>query len=629
MTQDRAARLDVLRQKRRTQVLVVGGGINGISTFRELALNGVDVVLVERDDFMSGASAAPSRMIHGGLRYMENGEFALVKESLRERNLLLANAPHLVTPLPTLIPITDRWSGIWSAARRFLGGNVPPGNRGALIVKLGLALYDLYAGAAGGMPKHRFFGRRETRRRWPELRPDAVFGAVYYDARISHPERLGIELILETELHDNALALNHVGLEKLSDGVAVLRDAQTGEKIELDADIIVNATGAWIDLTNRELAKAPGQLIGGTKGSHLVIANEWLKRAVGDEMVYFANSEGRVCIIFAHLGNVLAGSTDIGVETPEGVRCEADEVDYILASVREVFPDIEIRPDEIIYRFAGVRPLPSSDGTVTANISRDHSCDWLVESAGSARPVLNLVGGKWTTFRAFGEEAADKVLERLDRKRLVSTEDRQIGGGRDFPAGGGRSAWIENKAPKLDATYAGLLLDRYGTRANDFLNCVNIIPPPLTPPRKGEGDTPASPPSPPPPCGEGLGVGVSLATLALLNSLPAYTREEIEWLVATERVVTLADLVLRRMTIAFSGELSLAAIDELDEIAGDCLGWDAATRRQQKDRLLEQLEKFHGLSEEQLRGRNPDRKEDDVRRQESAHEPVVRQRQMS
>ncbi len=271
------------------------------------------------------------------------------------------------------------------------------------------------------MPKHRFFGRRETRRRWPELRPDAAFGAVYYDARISHPERLGIELVLECEEHDNALALNHVGLQRLSDGVAVLRDALTGEEITLDADIIVNATGAWIDLTNRELAKTAGQLIGGTKGSHLVIANERLKRAVGEEMVYFANREGRVCIIFAHLGNVLAGSTDIGVETPEGVRCEADEVDYILASVREVFPDIAIEPDEIIYRFAGVRPLPNSDGTVTANISRDHSCDWLDESAGPARPVLNLVGGKWTTFRAFGEEAADKVLTRLGMSRKVST----------------------------------------------------------------------------------------------------------------------------------------------------------------------------------------------------------------
>lgn len=573
MTLTRAHRMDRLRPKKRTQVLVVGGGINGIATWRDLALNGVDVVLVERGDFMSGASSAPSRMIHGGLRYMENGEFDLVRESLAERNLLLANAPHLVSPLPTLIPITNRFSGIWSAARRFFGGNVAPGERGALIVKIGLTLYDLYAGRANGMPRHRFFGKRQTRQRWPELRSDLVASAVYYDAKISQPERLGIEMVIESESLANALALNHVALTLLTEGGALLEDRITGETIQLDADIVVNASGAWIDLTNATLTASPPQLIGGTKGSHIVIDNARLRQALGDEMVYFANSEGRVCILFNHLGNVLAGSTDISVASPDDIRCEPAEVEYILASMREVFPDIAIREDEIVYRFAGVRPLPSSDSTVNANISRDHSCEWL--AAGAARPVLNLIGGKWTTFRAFGEQATDKVLAKLAIARRVSTAHLKIGGGKGY-------------APPHSAP---VLLDRYGMRADDLL----LV------------DTAASP----------------------LASLPAYSRGEIEWLIDNEHVERLADLVLRRMTIAFSGELSLAALEELSHIAAERLAWGEVRRMAEVADLVTQLETNHGLSRPLLESRNPDRKEDDVRRPQSPHEPPVRQRQMS
>jgi len=581
----------MLRCKQRVQVLVVGGGINGVSTLRELALNGVDAVLVDAGDFMSGASSAPSRMIHGGLRYMENGEFALVKESLRERNRLLANAPHLVRPLPTLIPLTSHLAGIWSAMLRFFGTNVAPGERGSFIVKLGLTFYDLYAGAGRGMSRHRFFGKRDTQRRWPALRPDVVGSALYFDAKITHPERLGIEMILDSEMA-GALALNHVKLGAITDGRAFLIDQLTRDEIELDVDIVVNASGAWVDQTNRLLASAPRRLIGGTKGSHIVIDNRRLKEALGQEMVYFANREGRVCIIFQHLGLVLAGSTDISVESPEGVHCEQAEVDYILASVKEVFPDIAIEPGEIVYRFSGVRPLPNSERQVNANISRDHSCEWLEPGAGASVPVLNLVGGKWTTFRAFGEEAADKVLAHLGLSRRSETSTRQIGGGHDYPDDSGREAWIARTAPDADAAYTNQLLDRYGTRARDLTARAN-------------------------------------ADLQPLTSLPGYTREEIAWIVDNEHVATLADLVLRRMTIAFSGELSLAAIDDLAEIAAACLGWDEAMRKAQRHDLLDRLERFHGMPEARLQDRNPDRKEDDVRREKSTNEPPVRQRQVS
>ncbi|RXT54822.1 hypothetical protein B6S44_14545 [Bosea sp. Tri-44] len=596
MAQDRAERISALRRKGRAQVLVIGGGINGISTFRELALNGVDVVLVERGDFMSGASSAPSRMIHGGLRYMENGEFALVRESLRERNLLLANAPHLVSPLPTLIPVMDRLSGVVAAARRFLGGEAGAGARGALIIKLGLCLYDLYAGRDSGMPRHTFFGGRETRRRWPALRSDIVGSALYYDARISHPERLGIELILDSEqAAPEALALNHLGFVGLESGGAVLEDSLTGERFTLDAEIIVNATGAWIDLTNAGLAGQAPRLIGGTKGSHLVIANRQLFDAIGETMIYFANREGRVCILFRHLGQVLAGSTDISVETPDGVRCEPDEAAYILASIAEVFPDIPIAPDELIYRFSGVRPLPRSDRSLNSSISRDHSCEWLDPGAGAARPVLNLVGGKWTTFRAFGAAAADMVLARLRRPRQVATEHSAIGGGRGYPAIERRQAWVERVAGAagLAREAAERLLVRYGTRIDE------------------------------------LGYRLAARGDEALISLPAHGRGEIAWIIDNEWPETLADLVLRRLTIAFTGELSHAAVIELSGIMAAARGWDERWRLVECAALFSELNTNHGVSEAMLRRRDADQGNSDVRFEKGPNEPAVPQRQVS
>ena len=176
-------------------VIVIGGGINGLGVYRELALQGLRVLLVERNDFCSGCSAAPSRMIHGGLRYLENGEFDLVRESLAERDALLRNAPHMVRPLPTTIPITSLFSGLFNAATSFFGGSGKPSNRGALPIKAGLSLYDLVTRKRRILPKHKFRSARSTWRHWPNLTRKLLFSATYYDAWISHPERLGLELI--------------------------------------------------------------------------------------------------------------------------------------------------------------------------------------------------------------------------------------------------------------------------------------------------------------------------------------------------------------------------------------------------------------------------------------------------
>ena len=183
----RPAALDRLRVTRAVDVLIVGGGINGAGLLRELALNRVDVLLVEKSDFAAGATSASSRMIHGGLRYLENGEFRLVRESLRERNRLLKNAPHAVKPLPTTIPIFSRWSGFANATAKFFDRTSKPSRRGAALVKIGLSLYDLFTARDRVLPTHSFADRAAALRTRPLLHPGIVCTATYYDAWIPFP----------------------------------------------------------------------------------------------------------------------------------------------------------------------------------------------------------------------------------------------------------------------------------------------------------------------------------------------------------------------------------------------------------------------------------------------------------
>ncbi|WP_428670981.1 glycerol-3-phosphate dehydrogenase/oxidase, partial [Roseibium sp.] len=396
MSDQRQKNWDGIRGDGAFDVIVVGGGINGIGVYRELALQGLRVLLVERKDFCSGCSAAPSRMIHGGLRYLENGEFDLVRESLRERDALLRNAAHLVHPLPTVIPIRSVFSGLLNSAASFLGLSGKPSSRGAIPIKLGLALYDWVTRKRRLLPKHAFHSKRATQSRWPDLMPGLKFSATYFDAWISHPERLGIELLTDTEQDcPDSVALNHAELQPCEDGF-IVKDTLTGEILTVTARMVVNATGAWLDETIARISGSDGRepLVSGTKGSHLILDNPALEKALGGHMVYFENSDGRVCIVFPYLGKVLAGSTDIRVKSAKRVSCSPEEQDYILASLSLIFPDIEIGASDVVFSYAGIRPLPKSDHDFTGRISRGH----FTKRLEGAVPQLCMVGGKWTTF---------------------------------------------------------------------------------------------------------------------------------------------------------------------------------------------------------------------------------------
>lgn len=523
----------------RTDVLIIGGGINGLAVFRELALQGVSVTLVEKADYCSGASAASSHMIHGGIRYLENGEIRLVRESLLERNRLLKNAPHYVKPLKTTIPIFSLLSGLLSAPfRLFLHRSGKPKERGALLIKVGLMLYDTFGRDGGTMPRHQFFGRKKTLELMPEVNRDVQFSAHYYDAAIENPERLAIDLLQDgLECGDHARAMNYVKAAGFSDGGVTLEDELTGETLTMEASLIVNTSGPWTDLTNQGLGLST-RYMGGTKGSHIVLDNPELFRACNSREIFFENSDGRIVLMYPLLGRVLVGTTDIPVDDPENVECTEEEVDYFFDLVGHVFPHIALDRSQIVFRYSGVRPLPAAGDLSPGVISRDYR---LVEDSLGGTPVVSLVGGKWTTFRAIGENLADTVLETLGVPRKYSTESLSIGGGKDFPTTEQAvERWIDQHGHGRDRERVRQLLDRYGTGARRLLDHLGSAP-----------ETP-------------------------LQHTEGYSREEIEDLVRHEAVFTLSDLIFRRTTLGFRGEVQPASVKELADILASVRSWNTA-----------------------------------------------------
>ncbi len=293
-----------------------------------------------------------------------------------------------------------------------------------------------------------------------------------------------------------------------------------------------------------------------------MIDHPQLLHATRGQMLYFDNADGRICLFYPVYGKVIAGTTDIPISDPEAAVCEEAEVDYILESIRRVFPGIRLDRCHIVYRFCGVRPLPRSDAPTPGEISRDHSCAVLPPENGITFPIYSLIGGKWTTFRAFSEQVADKILSDLGRPRLMSSANLAIGGGRGFPQSGtAKRDWLaslqEISGQPID--HLAVWLDRYGTRARDVADFVSCAP-----------DEP-------------------------LRALPGYTRREVLFMAQQEKVVHLDDLILRRTMLALLGQLSLELVAELAGVVGPALDWSEQRSREEIQRTLKLLEEVHGV----------------------------------
>lgn len=541
-------------------VIIVGAGINGAGVFRDLCAQGVKCLLVEKNDFGSGTSAAPSRLIHGGLKYLETAEFRLVAESTYERNLLLKNASHLVKPLPTAIPILSWSHGVVAALRTFMGSTTAPRSRGALLVKFGLTLYDRYGSRQRQMPRHRMVSRRNALAQMPALTPSIVALGTYYDALVTAPERLVYELVSDgLALSSGSEAINGCCVAG-RDHSAITLSLDCGITRNVRGKIVINAAGPWIDTVNSHLG-INTSLIGGTKGSHILLEHDALLQQLDGRMLYFEADDGRILLVFPFQGRALVGSTDTPASNPDVVHCTQDEVDYFMQSLRELLPGLTFEKEQIVYSYSGIRPLPNQKGVEPGLISRDHSAPHIPANDTQPFELISLVGGKWTTFRAFSAEITDQVLEMLRRTRQCTTESMAIGGGRDMPCTNEeRQHWLDVtcKASGVSRERVEVLLDRYGTTALELA--------------RYEGGT----------------------TATLINA-PDFTVAEVDWLVRNERVRCMDDLLLRRTPLGIRGSLTMPLCQQIASICARVLSWDEARERRELDTFVALLAERHNV----------------------------------
>ncbi|MXZ26608.1 MAG: glycerol-3-phosphate dehydrogenase/oxidase [Caldilineaceae bacterium SB0665_bin_21] len=559
---NRDTALGKLAARTRFDVLVIGAGVNGAGVFRDLAAQGLSILLVDKGDFGSGTSAASSHLAHGGIRYLEYGEFRLVREAVQERNRLLSNAGHLVKPLPTAMPLRTRGSGLLNAPLRFLRLQDRASPRGAWVVRIGLAFYSLFSNTVDNdLPGHKVLNRTNVGRLLPHLTTELKACALYHDALILHPERLIWELVAEgMQRSRQCLALNYVSVAGMSDAQVELRDEATGRELVVEPRIVVNAAGPWIDRVNGNLGQA-SRLIGGTKGSHLVLDHPNLFAALGGHMIFFEADDGRIVLICPFHDRVLLGTTDIRTDDPDADQCTPEEEAYLLGLVPQMFPGIQMDAQHVVYRYCGVRPLGRGEGE-TGQISRDHSL-YLHRGTGSVPPVLSLVGGKWTTFRAFAEQASDRVLGELGRKRTSATGDTPIGGGENLPRTKAdreraiRDATLDGRLKPADAE---ALYGRYGTTAVAVAKACS-----------------------PPDMDERL-------------SGSRYLAGEVAYICRTEMVACLSDIVQRRTLMAMLGEATPELLEAVARMAAPILGWSEDRRQREIKETTHILARRHGVN---------------------------------
>lgn len=561
-------------------VLILGAGVNGICVARELVLNGVPVWLVDTNDIAFGATAKSSRLIHGGLRYLEYGDFRLVAESLHERDRLLRLAPQFVTPLRLYIPVRRRLGGFLAAGLRFfglsrtrLGKRIGSGQgRGLITVRLGLWLYDLLA-RSQLVPRHSV---HRTGADGPTFPADEYpWSCAYSDARMERPERFCVALLRDIEetaqaqgtefrlltYHRAVLDGGQVEIRPVSVAAPLTPNHSPPPEsvppvLRLTPSLIINATGAWGDWTLKDLPMPVPQLFGGTKGTHLFTPCPGLVEALGGAAVYAEASDGRLVFLIPLDSGVMIGTTDERFDQrPEEAHSTESEVDYLLKLTQELFPHVAITASDIHATCAGIRPLPYSDSSKTAAISRDHQID---RREVQGLQVFTLIGGKLTTCRAFGELVADQVLALLGRTRAVTTRDRVVPGGENYPVD---RTGLEDELQSLVTTTSHsvetcrVVQRLVGTLAPGMLTRMETGKS-----KGGVGEqslTARSDHGPP------VGGNMTTEDEPVLIAGTLLPREFVRAMIREEWVTTLDDLVERRLLLALEPKLTAETLREL------------------------------------------------------------------
>jgi glycerol-3-phosphate dehydrogenase len=545
----RVADLRRLREEH-FDVLVIGGGVTGAGAALDAASRGLSVALVEARDLAAGTSSRSSKLIHGGLRYLEQLEFGLVHEALTERGLLAGRlAPHLVRPVPILVPLT--------------GGSGPA----ALPVRAfhrayygaGVAAYDAFAGIFGagrGMPLHRHLSREGARRLFPSLRADAVTGAIrYYDGQVDDA-RLVVNLArtaasLGAAVVTSARATGFVREAREVVGVRV-RDLEAPgtPELEVRARTVVAATGVWSDDMSAMLSDVgvrPGLRVRASKGVHVVVP----RSAITGEAGLILRTPTSVLFVIPWGGHWIIGTTDTDWHLDRShPAASARDISYLLDQVNTVL-DRPLTTDDIEGVYAGLRPLLSGEADSTSKLSRTHA---VVE------PMLGLLlvaGGKYTTYRVMAADVVDRAVRRLGRRTRASHTDQLPLLGAD----GFAAAWRDRQdTARRHGVTAGViehLLERYGTLTVHLLAMIEADPTLATP----------------------------------LDGAPEYLAAEIAYAAQAEGALHLDDVLTRRTRISFEtphrGSESAA---HAAKIMGDALGWDAAVRAREVEHYLARVE---------------------------------------
>ncbi|MBI3616262.1 MAG: glycerol-3-phosphate dehydrogenase/oxidase [Candidatus Omnitrophica bacterium] len=377
-------------------LLVVGGGIMGAGVAWDAAQRGLSCALVEQGDFAGGTSSKTTKLIHGGIRYLENMEFKLVRQAIQERGTLLASAPTLIKPLQFLIPII---------------GNSP---RPWPLVRLGVALYDLLAGKAR-LGRHRFVNQLQMREEEPLLSQTAAHrGAIYFDAQMDDA-RLVFEVV-RAAAEAGAIAVNHCRVVewRLEGGRVVgaeLEDRLKGGRYPVRCRLAVNAAGPWVDQLRRLADSSAKPIVRPSKGIHLVYPDLGLKEA----LLLSSPKDGRIFFLIPWKGLTLIGTTDTDFSgDPGDAATDTNDVDYLIGETNRLLPQLHLEKSKIISTFAGVRPLVAQEKKDPWAVSRAHL---LHEDPNG---LVSLVGGKFTTFRSVAEEVIDWAGRRFPEKRLAA-----------------------------------------------------------------------------------------------------------------------------------------------------------------------------------------------------------------
>jgi glycerol-3-phosphate dehydrogenase len=531
-------------------VIVIGAGINGAGIARDAAMRGLRVLLLDKGDIANGTTQWATRLIHGGLRYLQYYEFPLVRESLRDREVLFRIAPHLVRPLGFLVPIYDYMK------------------RGPFMIQVGMFTYDALS-FDKSVANHRMFGRQEVIERYSGLDPEGLEGAAfYYDGQAEYAERLAVESAVSAHEH-GAVVLNYARVERLVvEGGSVrgveFTDVLGGGTYEARAPVMVNVAGPWVDQVLHGLdshGDSVRRMIGGTKGSHLIV--DPFPGAPETALYVEARKDGRPYFIVPWNGRYLIGTTDLRYEGDlDRVVADEEEIEYLIDETNRVIPGAHLSREDVLFTYSGVRPLPYQPEGEEGSVTRSHIIyDHAKSDPGRIDGLLSIVGGKLTTYPTLSRQTVDKVFEKLGRRAPESRAHR-------VPLPGGAVEDFESFAAEFRATggvsedLAERLLKLYGARAPDVLEMAgddSSLRMPLTPAATVE---------------TGL-IGAEV--------LYAFRRE---------LAATLSDALLRRTMVGIGPKVGLDVDEAAARVAAEHLGWTEERARDEVESYRAYVERY-------------------------------------